>query len=193
MHPFHHHHHDQHCEHHHPHLWDRFRGSREEHGSAPWGPWGFGRGPGRGRGGRAGRGDLRAAILWLLSEQPMHGYQLITEIKERTEGNWTPSPGAVYPILSLLEDEQLITVSSESGRKLATLTPEGERRVKENEAEWSVILEAYREGDAEGEPQVQLHREMHRFIRALRSVDKRHATEAAAIVRKAAQDIEALG
>ncbi len=178
--------------HHHPHPWDRFRGGREEHERGPrWG-WGFGRGPGRGRGGRAGRGDLRAAILWLLSEQPMHGYQLITEIKERTEGHWTPSPGAVYPVLSLLEDEQLITISADSGRKLATLTAEGERRVKEHESEWAVILDAYRESGEGGDPQVQLHREMHRLIRALRRVEGPRVARAAEIVRRAAEELEGL-
>lgn len=89
-----------------------------------FGPQG-GRGRGRGHGRRAGRGDIRAAILLLLAEQPRHGYELIKEIGERTDGAWVPSPGAIYPALSLLEDEGLVTVSAESGRKLAALSEAG--------------------------------------------------------------------
>ncbi|ASR55868.1 PadR family transcriptional regulator [Cellulomonas sp. PSBB021] len=92
-------------------------------GFGPGGPHGFG-GP-RGHRGRAGRGDTRAAILLLLAEQPMHGYQLIQEIAQRTEGRWRPSPGAVYPALSALEDEGLVSIERESGRKLARLTEAG--------------------------------------------------------------------
>uniref|UniRef100_UPI00037BC337 PadR family transcriptional regulator n=1 Tax=Cellulomonas massiliensis TaxID=1465811 RepID=UPI00037BC337 len=78
-------------------------------------------GPGR----RAGRGDIRAAVLLLLSEQPMHGYQLIQEIAQRSGGRWRPSPGAIYPALQLLEDEGLVTITAEQGRKLARLTEAG--------------------------------------------------------------------
>jgi len=90
------------------------------------------RGPRRGPGSRAGRGDIRGAVLMLLSEQPMHGYQLIQEITERSGGRWSPSPGAIYPALNLLEDEGLITITADSGRKLASLTPEGTAYVEEH-------------------------------------------------------------
>ncbi|NED64733.1 helix-turn-helix transcriptional regulator, partial [Streptomyces sp. SID10244] len=80
-------------------------------GGPGFGP-GFGHGPwgGRGRGGprgRARRGDVRASILALLKERPMHGYEMIQEIAERSGGAWKPSPGSVYPTLQLLEDEGL--------------------------------------------------------------------------------------
>src|SRR5919106_1034527 len=71
----------------------------------PGGPMGQGR-HGRGRGGR--RGNVRMAILALLLERPMHGYEMISELEERTGGVWRPSPGSVYPTLQLLEDEGLI-------------------------------------------------------------------------------------
>ena len=93
---------------------------------------GFGRGP---RGRRAGRGDVRAAILLLLAEQPMHGYQIIQEITERSSGAWTPSPGAVYPALGLLTDEGLVATTPEGGRNLASLTTEGRAYVEANAAE----------------------------------------------------------
>jgi DNA-binding PadR family transcriptional regulator len=102
----------------------------------PWGqvfgPGGgppFGRVPGgRGRpgGGRRGRrGDVRAAILALLAEKPMHGYEMIQELDSRTGGFWRPSPGSVYPTLQLLEDEGLIVSEPVEGRKRFTLTDKG--------------------------------------------------------------------
>jgi DNA-binding PadR family transcriptional regulator len=72
-----------------------------------------------------GRGDVRAAILTLLAEEPMHGYQLMQAIAERSGGRWAPSPGAIYPAINQLEDEGLVTVAAESGRKLVVLTDAG--------------------------------------------------------------------
>jgi DNA-binding PadR family transcriptional regulator len=82
----------------------------------------------RGRG-RAGRGDVRDAVLRLLAEEPMHGYQLMQAIGERTGGRWTPSPGAIYPTIAQLEDEGLVTVTADSGRKLVALTDRGRAEV----------------------------------------------------------------
>jgi DNA-binding PadR family transcriptional regulator len=83
-----------------------------------------GRRPHGGRG-RAPRGDVRSAVLLLLAEEPMHGYQLMQAIADRSGGRWTPSPGAIYPTIAQLEDEGLVTVTAESGRKLVTLTDAG--------------------------------------------------------------------
>ncbi|MFF2508659.1 PadR family transcriptional regulator [Streptomyces sp. NPDC058067] len=89
------------------------------------GPWGGGRGGRGGPRGRARRGDVRASILALLKDRPMHGYEMIQEIAERSGGAWKPSPGSVYPTLQLLEDEGLITSESEGGKKLFSLTEPG--------------------------------------------------------------------
>ncbi|MFJ8033818.1 PadR family transcriptional regulator [Streptomyces sp. NPDC096032] len=101
-------------------------------GPGPWGP--------RGRGGprgRARRGDVRASILALLKERPMHGYEMIQEIAERSGGAWKPSPGSVYPTLQLLEDEGLIASESEGGKKLFSLTDTGRSAAEEgSEAPW---------------------------------------------------------
>ncbi|MFE2546333.1 PadR family transcriptional regulator [Actinacidiphila glaucinigra] len=96
-------------------------------GGGPWGPgpWHGGRGGRGGPRGRARRGDVRASILALLADRPMHGYEMIQEIAERSGGAWKPSPGSVYPTLQLLEDEGLITSASEGGKKLFTLTEAG--------------------------------------------------------------------
>ncbi|GAA0923857.1 hypothetical protein GCM10009554_02220 [Kribbella koreensis] len=91
-----------------------------------------GRGPGRGSGrGRAPRGDVRTAVLILLGEEPMHGYQLMQAIADRSGGRWTPSPGAIYPTINQLEDEGLVTVTADAGRKLVTLTDAGRQYVEE--------------------------------------------------------------
>ena len=89
-----------------------------------------GRGHRRGRPGRAGRGDVRTAILKLLAEEPMHGYQLMQAVADRTSGGWRLSPGAVYPTIAQLEDEGLVQVSTEGGRKLVTLTDAGRAHVE---------------------------------------------------------------
>jgi DNA-binding PadR family transcriptional regulator len=94
----------------------------------PWfGPptgWGFPGGPGGGRR-RQRKGDVRLAVLTLLAEQPMHGYQIINELTERSNGAWRPSPGSVYPTLQQLEDEGMVTVSEVDGRRTYTLTDAG--------------------------------------------------------------------
>ena len=117
---------------------DRFafgpgRGRGFEFGFDPRGGFGFGfggpggpRGRGRGGRGRGKRGDVRAAILKLLVERPMHGYEMIQEIAERSQNLWRPSPGSVYPTLQLLVDEGLLVArESEGSKKLFELTDEG--------------------------------------------------------------------
>ncbi|MGZ0152427.1 PadR family transcriptional regulator [Kribbella sp. WER1] len=66
----------------------------------------------------------------LLAEEPMHGYQLMQAIADRSGGRWTPSPGAIYPTINQLEDEGLVTVTAEAGRKLVTLTDAGREYVE---------------------------------------------------------------
>lgn len=99
-----------------------------------FGPGGFGPGfgPGQRGGGRGGhnrrgrRGDVRAAILVLLAERPMHGYEIIQEVAERSQDLWKPSPGSVYPTLQLLVDEGLIvSTESEGSKKLFASTDAG--------------------------------------------------------------------
>ncbi|MER7248019.1 PadR family transcriptional regulator [Kribbella sp. NPDC000426] len=102
----------------------------------PWGP------PPRWRGPKARRGDVRAAILAVLAEQPMNGYQIIQEIAERSGGVWKPSPGSIYPTLQQLEDEGLVTADAEVGRRTFQLTDEGRAYVAEHQDEVSAPWEA---------------------------------------------------
>ncbi len=74
---------------------------------------------------RRPRGDIRAAVLALLVEEPQHGYQIIHEITERSGGAWKPSAGSVYPTLQLLADEGLISAEEQNGRKTYSLTDAG--------------------------------------------------------------------
>jgi DNA-binding PadR family transcriptional regulator len=98
--------------------------------AARGGPFGppFGRGRGRRR-----RGDVRTALLMLLAEEPRNGYQLMQEIEERSAGNWRPSPGSVYPILSQLEDEGLIRAVDRDGTKLFEITDAGRAQIAERD------------------------------------------------------------
>jgi DNA-binding PadR family transcriptional regulator len=93
---------------------------REGRGGHPW------RGGGR-RGGRVlDHGDLRLVILQLIQAKPRHGYEIIKAIEERLAGAYSPSPGVVYPTLTLLEDLGHATVApGEGGRKLYAITTEG--------------------------------------------------------------------
>jgi DNA-binding PadR family transcriptional regulator len=81
--------------------------------------------PWAGGGARARRGDVRTAILVLLAERPMHGYQVIQELSERTGGEWRPSPGSVYPTLQLLEESGAIAAEEVDGKRVFALTDEG--------------------------------------------------------------------
>ena len=118
-------------------------------GGGPFGPGGPG-GRGRHRGGRARRGDVRAAMLLLLEEQPQNGYQLIQEIERRTEGVWKPSPGSVYPALQQLEDEGLVQAAETEGKRAYDLTPEGREYVEGNREELGNPFEAATGGMDEG-------------------------------------------
>jgi len=101
------------------------------HGFKP--PFGAGMHPGGfgGPGSRARRGDIRSAVLRLLSEQPMHGYQIIQELSARSGGAWNPSPGSVYPTLQLLADEGLVSAEETAGKKVFSLTASGIAAVAE--------------------------------------------------------------
>jgi DNA-binding PadR family transcriptional regulator len=100
------------------------------------GPGFFGRGP------RAGRGDVRSAILALLAEQPMHGYQIMSELTERSGGAWRPSPGSIYPTLQLLQDEALVRGEEvDGGKRLFQLTDTGREAAAElgGRAPWETV------------------------------------------------------
>lgn len=89
-------------------------------------PWAGGR--------RARRGDVRTGLLLLLSDRPMHGYDLIRDLEERSGGAWRPSPGSIYPTLQLLEDEGLVTGEEHDGKRVYTITDAGRAELEERRA-----------------------------------------------------------
>jgi DNA-binding PadR family transcriptional regulator len=147
------------------------RGRRR--GNMAFGPPGafFGHGP------RA-RGDVRAAVLALLAEEPMHGYQIITEITDRSEGVWSPSPGSVYPTLQALEEEGLVTSTTTSGKKVFSLTDAGRaaNEAREGGAPWEEV------SDGIDASVLQLRDAMAQIVGALKQIAR---TGSAAQVAKA--------
>jgi DNA-binding PadR family transcriptional regulator len=151
--------------------WDRGWG-----GGAAWGgPWG-GQGGHPGRHGRPGpppwlsglfglaqpepqpgprvrRGDVRSAILSVLAEEPMNGYQVMSRIAERSGGAWRPSPGSVYPTIQQLEDEGLVEGTQEGGRRKLKPTAAGWDYINDHRAElddvWTPFDAARPEGERE--------------------------------------------
>ena len=119
--------------------WEREFGGRRGPGhwggGGPWGAWwppGPPGPPGPPKASKASRGDVRAAILALLQEGPLNGYQIMSEIEERSGGAWRPSPGAVYPALSQLADEGLIAGEESGGRRSFALTDAGREYIEQN-------------------------------------------------------------
>ena len=113
------------------------RSHRHHHHDNPWGHRGsferawFAGPPFVGGGRRARRGDVRTALLSLLGDKPMHGYDLIRELEQRSGGAWRPSPGSIYPTLQLLEDEGLVTAEERDGKRVYTITDAGRAELEE--------------------------------------------------------------
>lgn len=117
--------------------WGRRGGHGDDDGE------GFGRGfGGRGGGGRMlGHGDLRLLLLALIGEKPSHGYDLIRAVEERFAGAYAPSPGAVYPTLTMLEEQDFIKAeAAEGSKRLYSITEAGKAFLEENAAMVEGIL-----------------------------------------------------
>ncbi len=135
---FRHHHHL----HHHPHA--RFGPREFGFGGRGFGGRGHGHGPGR-RGRFFDQGDLRFVILQLISEKPAHGYEIIKEIEERLGGAYAPSPGVVYPTLTLLEELGYVTAEADGAKKLYTITEAGRQALRDNQPSIDAIFERIRD------------------------------------------------
>ena len=133
----HHHHH-----HHHPHA--RFGPREFGFGGRGFGGRGHGHGPGR-RGRFFDQGDLRFVILQLISEKPAHGYEIIKEIEQRLGGAYAPSPGVVYPTLTLLEELGYVTAEADGAKKLYTITEAGRQALRDNQPSIDAIFERIRD------------------------------------------------
>ena len=134
----------------------------------------FGGGPGRGRGGRRGRvfdhGDLRSVLLHLIAERPRHGYELIKAIEEQVGGMYSPSPGVIYPTLTLLEELGYLRQEfAEGTRKLYSITEEGTAFLAANRALVDAILGRMDEISRaySGNPAPEIRRALHNLEMAL--------------------------
>ncbi|MDH6258754.1 PadR family transcriptional regulator [Bradyrhizobium sp. BR13661] len=151
--------------------------------------------------------DLQLVILALLADKPAHGYELIKIIEERSEGFYTPSPGVIYPALTYLEEVGHASVAQDGGRKLYSITAQGEAFLAEQRGTADAILQALsrigrrmdevREAfagvsDLDADASDELHRARHNLKRALRSKhgsDSAEARRVAGILERAAAEI----
>jgi DNA-binding PadR family transcriptional regulator len=175
------------------------------------GPWtgGFWSGPGsagtRQGGFRGGRmfeqGDLKYVILQLLSEKPRHGYEIIKALEERLGGTYSPSPGAVYPTLTMLEDMGYAReMTGDGGKKVYEITPEGRAYLEENKGSVDEIFDRI-SGFATsffGPPMVEIHQAFKKVARStyatathLKDTDQLHRIRE--VLDRAAAEIEAIG
>lgn len=165
---------------------------------------GFGRGGGDGGGmrhGRSGRmfqhGDLRLLILALIAEAPRHGYEIIREIEARLGGAYAPSPGVVYPTLTMLEELGLVTAQATEGNKRQyTVTEAGTAHLADNQATVDAIFARIEEAGGTGDFSPRVLRGMAnlRFALKLRmargGLDETGAQKIAAALDAAALEIE---
>lgn len=162
-----------------------------------------GRGPADGRGGRRRMfdgGELRLVLLKLIADKPRHGYDLIRAIEERTAGAYAPSPGIVYPTLTLLSDMELIEEQvAEGTRKLFAVTAQGTAHLAQH-ADGIAAMFARLDALAamqERTDAVPIRRAMHNLRSVLQhrlgeGLDKDRLHEAVALIDKAARQIERL-
>ena len=174
-----------------------------------WGFDGFGGehwgGRGRHHRGRMGRifeqGDLKYVILRLLEEKPRHGYEIIKELEDRFGGAYSPSPGTVYPTLTMLEDLGYAKASSDDGgRKVYSITPEGTAYLAEHSTTVDSIFERisrFVEGFLDA-PMMEVNTAFRHVGRAAYSHASRHVNDAAKLARvkeileRAARELEEL-
>jgi len=172
-----------------------------------WGGWGDWEGAPRGQRwrGRAARlfeqGDLKYVILRLLEEKPRHGYEIIKELESRFGGSYAPSPGTVYPTLTMLEDIGFArVVPEESGKKIYEITEEGRKHLAEHSGTVNDIFERiarFVEGFTDT-PMTELNQSFQRLARATYKTatshlsDKEKVERIRDIIRKAAEEVEAI-
>src|SRR5262245_40113737 len=170
-----------------------------------FGDWGGGPPRGRGHWRRAGRlfeqGDLKYVILRLLDEKPRHGYEIIKELEGRFGGSYAPSPGTVYPTLSMLEDLGYAKqVPEEGGKKIYEITEEGRKHLAEHSGTVNDIFDRiarFVEGFTDT-PMMELNLAFQGLARATYKTatsnisDKEKIEKIREIIRKAAQDIEGI-
>ena len=136
------------------------RGGRGRGGRHGLGPFGHG---------RARRGDVQTAVLRLLAESPMHGYQVIQELAARSGGAWNPGPGSVYPTLQAMEEQDLVTSTMDGSKRVFSLTDKGRTAAVSGEGStrtpWDDIA------DASG-PRIAIRQALHGLMAAASQIER---------------------
>lgn len=170
----------KHHHHHHPHM----RGEHHHHHRG---------GPG-GRSGRAfDAGAMRYVVLALIAEKPRHGYEIIKELEQRVGGGYAPSPGAIYPLLAMLDEMGHVSVTADGNKKLHTITPEGQAYLDENKAMVDALMERLSTPRAGGGDDLRavMHELKHVVIERGRdpAAPAERLAQIAAILRRAGEEI----
>ena len=165
----------------------------------------FGGGPKRGGHWRGGRmfeqGGLKFVILRLLDEKPRHGYEIIKELEERSGGRYTPSPGTVYPTLTMLEEMGFASAAvEEGGKKVYSITDAGRQHLAENKSAVDDVIERLAQVGASifGEQMRAAHEAMgslgrtYMHVTMHRTADPAYVTKVVEILKRASADLEAL-
>ena len=160
--------------------------------------WGGMRGGGR----MFGQGDLKYVILQLLDEKPRHGYEIIKELEDRFAGTYSPSPGTVYPTLTMLEDLGYAkAIPEEGGRRIFEITPQGKAYLAEHRETVDDIFERVAQFSAGffGGPMTEVHAAFKDVARAAYSRAMRSTTDAERlrkireILERTAKELDGLG
>ncbi|MBU4531057.1 MAG: PadR family transcriptional regulator [Hoeflea sp.] len=170
-----------------------------EHGGGRGGPFGRHRGGPFGGGGKRmfDAGALRLVVLGLIAEQPRHGYDIIKALEARFQGAYSPSPGAIYPMLQMLEEADLVSSQMQGAKKLFAITAEGQAYLEENRVDLDRINAQIDEASEEIQG-VSLGAEFRALRRTLFQQLRRgelsapQAQQALEILKKAREDIERL-
>jgi DNA-binding PadR family transcriptional regulator len=195
-------------------MFDRYCGPRDREGAGRGWDWRadpnfgaffFGGGHRRGGHWRGGRmfeqGGLKFVILRLLDEKPRHGYDIIKELEERSGGRYTPSPGTVYPTLTLLEEMGFASATvEEGGKKVYAITDAGRQHLAENKGAVDEVIDRLAQVGASifGEQMRPAHEAMaalgrtYMHITMHRTADPAYVTNVVEILKRAAADLEAL-
>ena len=148
---------------------------------------------------RAGRGMMEPAILQALGEKPMHGYEIISYLEERSHGMWRPSPGSVYPTLQLLEEKDLVEYTEEDGKKTYQLTDEGKAEAETSREHLRAAFDRFADADRdEGrrmnrrhDYQRQFHKQAGEIFKLLRQIFRKGSAQQKAAMDDAVNDFKA--
>ena len=140
-------------------------------------------------------GAMRYIVLQLISEKPRHGYEIIKELEQRAGGGYTPSPGAIYPLLSMLLDMGHVSATPDGNKKLHTITPEGAAFLAENRQFVDAIMARMNEpAGGHGDVRGSMHSLKAAVIQQVRenNPDEAKLAMIQAILRRATAEIEQL-